>query len=173
MLAPTTCSLIRSLACVTSPLRLDHPADTLVFPSDHLWHMPQTGSDGLDVYAWDESGKAWRHVPSVAGIEEYGGQGMVTGVVHRPEPVVAATSTFTTYLVYLPLRNAPGVLMLGLPTESSETFVACTSGRSSEGSGSSGGSRGSHGSHGAAVGCAAMGVDDPAPRFMDKPPVIW
>ena len=129
--------------------------------------MPQTGSDGLDVYAWDESGKAWRHVPSIAGIEEYGGQGMVTGVVHRPEPVVAATSTFTTYLVYLPLRNAPGVLMLGLPTESSETFVACTSGRSSRGSG------GSSGSHGAAVGCAAMGVDDPAPRFMDKPPVIW
>ena len=93
---------------------------TLAYASQSLWHMPFSGTDGLDVYAWSEVDASWRHVPVGTGVELFAGDGTnMSGVFHRPEPVNASAtdSTHWTYLVYLPLRNAPNTLSVGVPME--------------------------------------------------------
>ncbi len=113
-----------------STIAINH---TLAFPTQHLWHMPYTGTDGLDVYAFSRADKAWRHIPITKGIELCGvlkdkliscenvtsSHAMMSGVFHKPEPVGQKESeqnTYWTYLVYLPLRNAPKELSVGVPS---------------------------------------------------------
>ncbi len=84
---------------------------TDAFGKTNLWHMPESGTDSLDVYAWSEGDGVWRHIPVYAGILAYGGAGPQSGVIPAPQPASTdaegSTASLVTYLVYLPLRNAP------------------------------------------------------------------
>ena len=96
---------------------------TLATDSENLWLMPPTGTDGLDIYAWSSFDTSWRHVPVTTGVELFAGNGKtMSGVFHQPEPEHATNVTHWTYLIYLPLRNAPKNLQIGIPTQ----FDICT-----------------------------------------------
>ena len=91
---------------------------TLAYPSQSLWHMPFTGTDGIDVYAWSVSDSSWRHVPTFTGIELFAGNGKnMSGVFHQPEPADGSNNEYWTYLIYLPLRNSPKKLEIGISSE--------------------------------------------------------
>ena len=47
-------------------VRVNH---TTRFPETNLWHMPESGTDALDVYAYSTADKAWRHLPCSAGVQ--------------------------------------------------------------------------------------------------------
>eukprot|EP00940_MAST-03C_sp_MAST-3C-sp2_P000994 g994.t1 len=119
---------------------------TLAFPSESLWHMPFSGTDGLDIYAWSSSDASWRHVPVTTGVELFGGDGnSMHGVFHRPEPIANQTTEWWTYLVYLPLRNAPKDVLVGIDP----SFSICGGG--------------------------TCGANDVAPKFDDsnRKPIVW
>ena len=130
-----------------SALSINH---TLAFASPHLWHMPRSGTDGLDVYAWHAAAGAWRHVPSMLLAEYAPPPTPVT--IAAAVPQLTPQPAFQTFIVYLPLRNAPSAVAIGIPDDDAG-FVLCGGG---DGAGS----------------CAAMGVADPAPAFA-LPPVVW
>jgi hypothetical protein len=100
-----------------SDIAINH---TLAFNSQNLWHMPKTGTDGLDIYAWSDVDQSWRHVPVTTGIELDAADGAtMSGVFHMPETAnKSSIITHWTYLIYLPLRNAPKDLKVGVPSDS-------------------------------------------------------
>lgn len=108
------------------------------FAGCHLWHMPDSGTNAFDTYAWDEQSKAWRHLPNA--LLHYAEQGH--GTIIKPHNSPAGSTT--TYIVYLPLRNAPKELSLSLAPISA---TICG---------------------GADTDCAS----DAAPQFK-MPPVLW
>ena len=141
---------------------------TLAFPSQELWHMPLSGTDGLDVYAWSTEDKYWRHLPVTTGIELFPGNNQVnvSGVFSRPEPVTMNMETTTknapwTYLLYLPLRNAPKNIRVGV----SSKYLLCSGGRAVPSPSTATASTPS---------TSCKGVDT-APRFDDKykKPIVW
>ena len=107
--------------------------------------MYKLGTDGLDIYAWDAAANsstgsgAWRHLPSMS-VEEYS-SATVVSTVEAIAPVTPLASPayevcvisgrvahvsvpdgdmncgLQTYLVYLPLRNAPSALSVGFLDE--------------------------------------------------------
>jgi hypothetical protein len=78
------------------------------FAGCHLWHMPDSGTNAHDTYAYDVKSKAWRHLPNSLLHYAESGEGMIV------RPSSSAPGSATTYLVYLPLRNAPKSLNLTL-----------------------------------------------------------
>ena len=124
------------------------------FPETNLWHMPESGTDSLDIYVWSQHDNVWRHLPTATGIELYGGK---SGTFRAPDTdtLLAPGSLYRTYLVYLPLRNAPtaGSLQVGIPA----AYDLCT--EETKRSMDSGGRRSA---------CV-----DPAPSFRSRPPVVW
>jgi hypothetical protein len=69
--------------------------------------MPDSSTSAFDTYTWDTRAKAWRHYPNA--LLHYAESGAAT--VHQP-PVLAGEQT--TYLIYLPLRNAPASMNITL-----------------------------------------------------------
>ena len=69
---------------------------TLGNPAGTLWHMPPSGTSGVDLYMFDAAGSGqWRHVACPESIE-------TTVVVTLVDDLPAG---FNTFMLYLPLRN--------------------------------------------------------------------
>lgn len=84
------------------------------FAGCHLFHMPDSGTSAMDTFVYEPATRAWRHFPN--GLLHYAESGSVfiySPTVLRPEGNI-------TYLIYLPLRNAPAAISLQLypPTAS-------------------------------------------------------
>ena len=108
------------------------------FAGCHLWHMPDSGTNAFDVYAYDERSKAWRHLANqLLHYAEHGTASIV-------RPTSALPGKQVTYLVYLPLRNAPQNMTLSLSPPSA---TICG-------------------------GMADCGVADSAPKLA-MPPILW
>eukprot|EP01052_Picozoa_sp_SAG31_P034571 SAG31_NODE_4059_length_3630_cov_2.094308_5_plen_104_part_00 len=100
--------------------------------------MPDSGTNAFDTYAYDVKAKKWRHLAN--SLLHYAESG--TGTIVRP--ATAAAGAATTYLVYLPLRNAPENMTMTL---SPSTATIC----------------------GGMTDCQ---TDDTAPKLA-MPPVLW
>jgi hypothetical protein len=74
--------------------------------------MPDSGTSAFDTYVWDAAIAKWRHTPN--SLLHYAESG--SGAIYRPPALDAAGNL--TYLVYLPLRNAPAAINLTVPTTS-------------------------------------------------------
>eukprot|EP00948_MAST-09A_sp_MAST-9A-sp1_P001658 g1658.t1 len=97
---------------------------TLAYASEDLWLMPPSGTDGFDVYTWSPFDKRWRHIPAREGFLLFTGDNQinVSGSFDRPQPETQKADkipSWWTYLIYLPLRNAPANITLGIPSDSS------------------------------------------------------
>jgi hypothetical protein len=108
------------------------------FAGCHLFHMPDSGTNAFDTYIWDPKSGGWRHYPN--SLLHYAEHGNATLI--QPD---AFRGTNTTWLVYLPLRNAPEKITLAV-ADPAGPGVLCGGGAS----------------------CAA----DTAPQF-EMPPVVW
>ena len=112
------------------------------FAGCHLYHMPDSGTNAFDTYIWDprgEDGGVWRHSPNSA--LHYAESGTTT--IYIPD-VLKKSGTSFTFLVYLPLRNAPETI----------TLLSADAGAALCG--------------GPKANCA----NDLAPDFM-QPPIVW
>ena len=110
------------------------------FAGCHLFHMPDSGTSAMDTYVYDAVAKDWRHAPN--SMLHYAESG--TATVYRPSPPNVTASKSTTFLLYLPLRNAPAAINVTVDAP----YTLC------------GGGAGS--------GCAL----DTAPQFA-MPPIVW
>ena len=108
------------------------------FAGCHLADMPVSATNAFDVYAYDPMSAKWRHLPS--DLQHYAESG--SAAIYRPSALDTANVTF---LVYLPLRNAPATITMA-PL-----------------------SRGAYLCGGAKAACAA---GDEAPDFA-QPPIVW
>ena len=108
------------------------------FAGCHLADMPLSATNAFDVYAYDPLSAKWRHLPS--DLQHYAESG--SAAIYRPSVMETGNVTF---LVYLPLRNAPATITI-TPL-----------------------SRGAYLCGGAKAACAE---GDQAPDFV-LPPIVW
>jgi len=118
------------------------------FAGCHLWHMPDSGTSAFDmvVYDDDDSAPGWRHWPN--GLEHYAESGSQT--INVPDKLYSNVQRPVTYLLYLPLRNAPATISLTPYVQTGTDSVLCG---------------------GDGVAKCAPGVDT-APQ-MANPPIVW
>jgi hypothetical protein len=102
--------------------------------------MPDSGTNSFDTYIYDHvKANGWRHYPN--SLLHYAEAGTVN--IYRPELDDVPSVGNVTYLIYLPLRNAPASITVGVTPA---TAHIC----------------------GGAEPCE----EDPAPLFAN-PPVVW
>eukprot|EP01059_Diplonema_ambulator_P007927 TRINITY_DN17459_c4_g1_i1.p1 TRINITY_DN17459_c4_g1~~TRINITY_DN17459_c4_g1_i1.p1 ORF type:complete len:777 (+),score=73.58 TRINITY_DN17459_c4_g1_i1:301-2331(+) len=83
---------------------------TLVNPVVPLWHMPDSGVSGGDLYRYDTTSKTYRNVKCVQSWAGPDGEGPTVVVLEPGLP----TNESGKYLFYLPLRNEVGSLQIGV-----------------------------------------------------------
>lgn len=88
---------------------------TLANPPNPLWHMPQTGTSGCDLFRYDEGNKTWRWVGTISDFSHLPGPAVV-GLASDLPP--AETAGASSYILYFPLRNWPLSVQVGVPTGS-------------------------------------------------------
>ena len=121
------------------------------FAGCHLFHMPDSGTNAFDTYVWDPTvpastsssgvGGGWRHYPnSLLHYAENGTAGLFQPSSQR--------GSNTTWLIYLPLRNAPSEISLSHSQRGGVIYGA---------------------RDGGGVGSTAAA----SPQFFQQPPVVW
>ena len=120
------------------------------FAGCHLWHMPDSGTNAFDTYIWDPAGTSWRHYPNA--LLHYAEKGETT--LFQPD---AQRGANTTWLIYLPLRNAPETITLTPLATAAAAAAAAAAGTATQQ---------------AATVCAAGCAADAAPQFA-MPPILW
>lgn len=99
------------------------------FAGCHLFHMPDSGTNAFDTYIWDSSASSsaggWRHYPN--SLLHYSESG--TGALIQPDAFRGKNST---WLVYLPLRNAPDTISLTPTTPGTICGAGCAADKAPE-----------------------------------------
>jgi hypothetical protein len=115
-----------SLMSTSQYVRFVSDAPTIHFkwltqdPCKGLWHMPTSGACYLDLYAYDEAVKSWRHVAPIAPSGNSPFYDLTSATKGAGLPPLYNGGKNVSYILYLPVRNTlvDNSSFVGVPTGS-------------------------------------------------------